>query len=53
MKKSVIATLTKDYKHFKAGETLSFSVPHYERLKEEGYFKRKVKKVAKEEEEDK
>lgn len=49
MKKSVIATLTKDYKFWKSGETLSFSVPHYERLKEEGYFKRKVKKVAKEE----
>lgn len=46
MKKSVKATLTKDYKGFKAGETLSFSIPHYERLKKDGYFK-KVKKITK------
>jgi len=52
MKKSIIATLTKDYKNFKKGETLSFSKSHYDRLKKEGYFD-KVKKVAKKETEEK
>lgn len=51
MKKSIIATLQKDYKFWKKGDTLSFSEAHYAKLKEEGYFKkeRKVKKIAKEE----
>ncbi len=45
MKKSITATLTKDYMYFKKGETLSFSIHKYEQLKKEGYFT-KVKKVT-------
>jgi len=40
------ATLTKDYKYWKAGSTLGFPQKLYEELKKEGYFS-KVKKVTK------